>query len=387
MITDPFLLLLVFFGIVLLAVYLESKFVFARKLSPVLIILFVGALASNTGLITDSSPFYKTLVDYTVPFAVCIVLFRVNLGDFVKTGLPLLTAFVIACVGTFVGALAASTALEVFLRGILGGESWKLAGPFTGTYIGGSLNFIAMWNGLGIANQDLFAAANAVDNLTLFPLFAIWIFVPDLLERFYPVAKVWRERGVEPEEKVEAKKVTSFNMLHIVTLIFLALAIMAVSEWLNVEFFSNVIPQLPTILIITTIALVLAQFRFVTRLEGAMELGNLSFYLFFCAVGAMMNILKAVLLSPVLFVYVMIMIVVHMVIVYGVGRLLRLDIKILTIASSATKSGPPTVLALANVKGWKTLALPGVALGLLGYAVGNYAGFAAAYVVRWLVGA
>jgi uncharacterized membrane protein len=387
MIADPFLLLLVFFGIVLLAVFLDNKFVIARKLSPVLIILFVGALVSNVGLITDSSPFYDRLVGYTVPFAVCIVLFRVNLGDFKRTGLPLLVAFFIACVGTFVGALAASLALETFLRDILGGASWKLAGPFTGTYIGGSLNFIALWEGLGIGSKDLFAAANAVDNLTLFPLFAIWIFLPDLLERFYPVAKVWKESGVGPAEKAEAKKVTSFNMLHIVTLIFLALVIMAVSEWLNVQFFSRIIPQLPTILIITTFALILAQLKFVARLEGAMELGNLSFYLFFCAVGAMMNIAKAVLLSPVLFVYVAIMIVVHMVIVYGVGRLLRLDIKILTIASSATKSGPPTVLALANVKGWKTLALPGIALGLLGYAVGNYAGFAAAYVVKWIIGA
>jgi hypothetical protein len=33
--------------------------------------------------------------------------------------------------------------------------------------------------------------------------------------------------------------------------------------------------------------------------------------------------------------------------------LLRLDIRILTIASCAAKAGPPTVVALANVHGWK----------------------------------
>jgi uncharacterized membrane protein len=103
-------------------------------------------------------------------------------------------------------------------------------------------------------------------------------------------------------------------------------------------------------------------------------------------VGAMINLYKAVTLSPILFLYVMVIMAVHMIIVFGIGRLCRLDIKILTIASAATKSGPPTILALANVKGWPSLVLPGIAIGLLGYAVGNYLGFAAAYVMRFLLG-
>ena len=100
----------------------------------------------------------------------------------------------------------------------------------------------------------------------------------------------------------------------------------------------------------------------------------------------MINLHKAITLSPILFLYVMVIMAVHMIIVYGVGRMCGLDIKILTIASAATKSGPPTILALANVKGWKSLVLPGIAVGLLGYAVGNYFGIAAAYVMKFLLG-
>ena len=100
----------------------------------------------------------------------------------------------------------------------------------------------------------------------------------------------------------------------------------------------------------------------------------------------MINVKKAIILSPILFIYVMVMIVVHMVGVYGIGRLFRLDIRVLTIASVASKAGPPAVVALANVHGWKTLVLPGVAMGLLGYAVGNYLGFAAAFMMRALLG-
>ena len=144
--------------------------------------------------------------------------------------------------------------------------------------------------------------------------------------------------------------------------------------------------NIPSILILTTLALILAQFRFIGRLQGAFELGNLSFYLFFCAVGAMINVKMAIVLSPILFIYVMIMVVVHLVSVYGIGRLFRLDIRVLTIASAAAKTGPPSVVALANVHGWKHLVLPGVAMGLLGYAVGNYLGFAAAYAMKAILG-
>ena len=68
------------------------------------------------------------------------------------------------------------------------------------------------------------------------------------------------------------------------------------------------------------------------------------------------------------------------------GRPLGLDIRVLTISSAAAKTGPPSVVALANVHGRKTLVLPGVAMGLLGYAVGNYLGFAAAYIMKALLG-
>ena len=104
------------------------------------------------------------------------------------------------------------------------------------------------------------------------------------------------------------------------------------------------------------------------------------------ALGAMIDVERAIVLSPILFSYVMIIVCGHFAFVYGVGRLLRLDIRVLTIASTAVKGGPPTAIAIANAHGWKSLALPGVAIGLLGYAIGNYLGFAAAYLLKLILG-
>jgi uncharacterized membrane protein len=385
-IEDPYQLTAIFLGLVLLSVWLDSRYEWARKISPVVMILFLAGVLSNIGLITDRSPFYDTLAGFTVPFAVCLILFTVNLADLKRAGGPLLAAFALACVGTMFGALVAGLLLDPQLAEILGQETWKLAGPFTGTYTGGSLNFFAMWQGLEIGKPDLFAAANAVDNLTLFPLFAVWVMVPTWLARGYPVARFWGKAGTDVSVDQQEAIHPELRILDVVALGFAALAIMVTSDLIKGRLIGDLMPSFPTILIVTTLALVVAQFRFVGRLRGAFEIGNLSFYFFFCAVGAMINVKQAIVLSPILFVYVMVMIVTHVVLIYGVGRMLRLDIRILTIASAAAKSGPPSVVALANVHGWKDLVLPGVAMGLLGYAVGNYLGFATAFLMKALLG-
>ena len=59
-----------------------------------------------------------------------------------------------------------------------------------------------------------------------------------------------------------------------------------------------------------------------------------------------------------------------------------MDLAVLTIASVATKAGPALVVPVAKVKGWKHLVLPGIVLGMLGYAVGNYVGYTVAHAVR-----
>jgi uncharacterized membrane protein len=386
MIHDPLQLSAVFLGIVTIAVWLDASFSWARKISPVLMILFLAGVLSNTGVIADSSPFYGAVSGFAVPFAVCLILVTVRLKDLKSVGRPLIVAFALSCVGTMLAALAAGLMLQAPLAKILGDDAWKLAGPFTGTYTGGSLNFFALWDGLEIGDPDLFAAANAVDNLTFFPLFTLWILIPTWLGKRYPISRRWGEIDMEPIAEHEDEGAIELRIPDLATLAFLAVAVMVVSNLIKSWWIAPIMPSLPTILIVTTLALILGQFRFVGRLQGGMEIGTFAFYLFFCAVGAMINVKKAILLSPVLFVYVVVMILIHIVAVYGIGRLLHLDIRILTIASVAAKTGPSSVVAVANAHGWKHLVLPGVAMGLLGYAVGNYLGFAAAYAMKALLG-
>lgn len=390
MIEEPIAVVAVLMAVVFVSVRLTERFAWAARFSTVLWVLALAAVASNSGLIPLDAPVYGGLVGFAVPFAVTLVLMKVSLADVRRAGLAMTVAFAVASLGTVVGVVTASLALEPWLASILGDESWKIAGPYTGTYIGGSLNFFALWAGLEIGNPDLFAAANAVDNLSVFLVFGIWVAAAGMWRTRFPVAERWRpRRDAEPVAGPVAGPAADapprLIVGHVVTLVFAAVAVMALSEWVKVRLLDPVLPGIPSILLVTTFALLLGQLPAIRRLEGGWEIGNLAFYVFFAAVGAMIHILNAIRLAPVLFVYVAIVVAAHMAVVYGAGRLLKLDLGVLTIASAAAKTGPPMVIPLAEQLGWKHLALPGVLMGLLGYAIGNYVGFAVAYLVRALL--
>ena len=279
------------------------------------------------------------------------------------------------------GCLIAGVLLNARLNEILAGQGWKLAGPYIGTYIGGSLNFFSLWSGLEIDSPELFAAANAVDNLTLIPIFIFWVIAPGVLKKWYPETAI----GAAADLKENDNITVNLKLNDGVKLVFVAFVVMAMSNLIKKHFFTAWLPQIPTMLIVTTIALLLAQFKSIKRLQGAKELSSFAFYLFFAAIGAMMDIPKAIFLAPVLFFYVVIVIVSQILFVLLVGRVLKIDLRMLAVASIAAKAGPSTVVAYTNVKDWNDLALPGVAAGLLGYAAGNYAGLAGAYLLKIIV--
>ena len=401
MIQDPLGQLVVLVAVVWVSLALTGRYAWAERFSAVLWILLLAALASNLGLIPTEAPLYGQLIGLAVPLAVSLILFKVDLSDLRTAGRPMIVAFALAALGTVVGVVVASVVTAPWLEPVLGDDSWKIAGPYVGTYVGGSLNFFALWEGLEIGSPDLFAAANAVDNLSILPLYAIWVSVPLWLAGRFPVKAIWRAAEADPDaadanqaaasgDAVAAGGATEepgrFVPSDIAALLLLAFGVIWASGLLKTHVVDEFASGVPEILIVTTLALLLGQIPAVKRLDGAWNLGNLAFYLFFAAIGALINVVNAIVLSPILFVFVLIVIVLHMLVTYGGGRLLGMDLGVLTIASVATKAGPPLVLPMAEQKGWQHLALPGVLVGLLGYAIGNYVGFGAAYLVRALIG-
>ena len=130
MISDPVAVFIVLAGVVYVAVQLDRRVkVFGALGSAMMSILLAMAL-SNAGLLPDRSLTYELRASTGVSVALVLILLSVDLRSVISAGPKMLVAFLIGAVGTAFGAISAALALS----GVVGPETWKLAGQYTGTY-------------------------------------------------------------------------------------------------------------------------------------------------------------------------------------------------------------------------------------------------------------
>ena len=165
-----------------------------------------------------------------------------------------------------------------------------------------------------------------------------------------------------------------------------ALVVIAVGAVWLAGVIADAVPVLPEILWLTTLALIVAQIPAVKSLSGGAMWGNYLILLFLASNGARSVVANIVEVGPAVFYFAVISVSIHGLVIFGLGRAAGIDAPTLAVASQANIGGPASAMALASARGYTDRLLPGVAVGLLGYAVGNYAGFAVAALARVLLG-
>jgi uncharacterized membrane protein len=117
---------------------------------------------------------------------------------------------------------------------------------------------------------------------------------------------------------------------------------------------------------------------------GALHLGTLALNLFFVVIGIGSRVAEILAVGIEVFWFTAAVVLIHGLVTFTAARLVRLDVETTAVASQAAIGGPSTAMALAIARHRPQLALPGLMVGLLGYAVGNYLGLAMAYAVHTL---
>jgi uncharacterized membrane protein len=353
--------------------------------------ILLAMLLSNLGIIPGASPAYDFLSGPGVSAGIVLILLSVDLATVVKAGPRMLAAFAVGAIGTIVG----TTAAAFLLVDAIGPETWKLAGQYTATYTGGGANFAAVGAELETSGE-LFTAGIAADVIVT----AIWMAICLAVPALWPVrSKAGAIPDAVPADPVDAAEaadtaktaeygldrrlfatIGTVSLTDIAGLLAIVLGTLMVSNWLAAR------TPLPAVLWLTTIALILAQARTVRDLRGAAVCGNFLVLLFLASNGASSVIANIVAVGPPIFYFAVITVAIHGLVIFVGGRLVGLDLKTLAIASQANVGGPASAMALASARGYTDRLLPGVAVGLLGYAVGNYLGLAVAAVLRGMIG-
>jgi uncharacterized membrane protein len=373
--SDPFYILGVLCLIIALSEWLSHKRGF-KFLGTAFIVIILAALVSNAGIIPPpaKAPVYDGILTYVAPMAIFLLMLEVRLKSLKKAGIPALTMYLTGSAGSIAGVVAGFYLLRP--DKMLGDNAYALAGMFTGTYVGGSINFNAVALHYGISKEgNLFAASTAADNICT----ALWIIacitLPRILGKLYPRIRTGNGQMTAEEAALlqrQSSDEATLNPLHLSMLAGMGfLALFAAKA------ISKVFPEVPYILTFTSIALLLAQIPFVQRLRGARVLGLAVVYLFLAVIGVFCNIPALVAdgeVALMMLAWITIIILIHGAILYAAGAIFRVDWDIIAIASQANIGGPTTALSNARTLDRNDLQLPAVLIGTLGYAIGTYLG-------------
>ncbi|MGI8819374.1 MAG: DUF819 domain-containing protein [Chthoniobacterales bacterium] len=380
LIADPLYVLALLMGLVAFSEWLCQKRGF-HQLGSALIVILAAAVLANLGLLpssTNAPPLYDGIFGYVAPLAIFFLLLDVRLSELRLAGLPMLLLFGLGAVSTIVGTLGGYWLLAPAGHGIP--QAHAVAGMFTGTYIGGSVNLNAVALHYGVAKDGtLFAAINAADNVITTLWIVATLLLPRLLQRWFP-----RPTGAGQKSNTAVAPATfetheQVSVLGLALLMALGTASLLLAQWC-----SRQLPVLPAVLVLTTIALVFAQIPAIHRLRGARTLGYLAVLLFlavigaYCDLGALLaNGSAAILLLE----WVTLIVGIHALLLFLIGGLWRQDWAVIAIASNANIGGATSAGVLATALGRNELRLPGILVGSLGNALGTYAGI---LVAEWL---
>lgn len=357
-----------------------------KHAGAVLIIIISAAILANLKIIPtahNAPALYDQVFKYAAPLGIFFLLLQVKLKDLKFAGLPMLIIFLVGSAGTIAGVIAGYWFIHPQDHGVEMANG--VAGMYTGTYIGGGANLNAVALEYGVNNNGvLFATVNAVDNIFTTPWMLITIMIPHLLQKIRPHKKI-----IPPELKdISQEQLTELlnpsgikvNLKDISLLLALGFATLFISNETT-----RLFPKIPSILVLTTIALIFAQLSFIHKLSGTKLLGMFFIMIFLAVIGAFCD-LQALLhsgnIAITLLIWVFVILLIHVLILIIVAGIFKVDWDLVFIASNANIGGATSAPVCAASLGRPDLQLPGILVGSVGNAVGTYLGIMVAEFLK-----
>ena len=347
------------------------------RVSGAVITMVVAFLLSNLSIIPPQSPVYDSVWNYLVPLAIPLLLLQVNLRRIIRESGATFIAFLIGAVGSVAGTILAFYVVP------LGKVGWKVAAVFSATYIGGSLNYISAARAVGLPPGDLLSAGVAADSLMSTIFFLILFTLPSIRSLRSTFEPPVRDAAFGRTAHVVMSEVEKGRRIHVPALLsalFLSAGLCTVSFIAEKQlgWAGSAIP------ILTALTLIVATVGrpFTSRLSGSHELGALLMQIFFAAIGASAHIATVLRVGPILFVFAGVLLTVHLIIILVGGKLLRLSLPEILIASNANVGGPTTAAAMAVARRWDYLVVPAILVGTFGYAIATFIAIALGNFLR-----
>ena len=333
----------------------------------------VGIVMGLSGLLPEgSAQIQDILISASIPIAIPLLLFPTRVKDWFNLAGPTLKALV---VGLF------SVVFTVFIGYFIfkpedSENFWKVGALLIGVYTGGTPNLASLQAMLDVS-PETYIVVHSYDMLfgSLYFLFLITIGHRFFL-KFLPAFKLKEgvKVQVEDEEDIFDKIFNKNSFIPLLKVFGLAVLILGVSAGL-----ASLLPQdyfmVTVILSLSTLALAASFIKGVNKIEKSFDLGMYFILVFSVSVASMVNVKDIVSASYDLIFYPGFVIFGSLLLQAIISKFTKTDADTLMITSTALICSPPFVPVVCSAIKNRNILVPGITVGIIGYAIGNYLGF------------
>lgn len=370
------LALIYLFGIPFLLLKMAERWPVINKVSPMVILYIIGLLVGNIEIVGETAfKVCENISNIAMLIAIPLMLLCCNFqlksakSMFAAFGVGMLSILTVTVAGFFLFQSQATAA------GLTDTEFAKVGAVMVGIYTGGIPNLAPVSKAVDLP-QHLFLLVSGHDLVVTSIYLLVIVFLGRRIVQLFFPKKVESHNEIKdvPDEEVGKNKSLKQIVANRGIGILVAIVIVAISYALSLVIpLDNSIAVI--IITITTLSILLSFWKPVKRLEGTFETGLYFVYVFCLAVATMVNV-HDLEFSKHLFIlyYIAFAVFGSLLLQILFSRIFKLDGDLMLASSIALINSPPFVPMVAAVLKNKDIILPGIAIGLLGYAVGNYLG-------------
>ena len=354
------------------------RYSFLGKIGPVLLLYAIGIIIGNIGLMPGQMPAVQEILSNAmVPLAIPLMLFscRFRMSGARSQILALVTGLVSVTAAVIIGYL-------IFGKDIP--EGAKVGGMLTGVYTGGTINLAALKTMLGV-DEETYILMNSYDILVSFLylsfLLAIGIklfrsFLPNEAGSFTKNDAEAIQAEIDKENENPYKGLfTREGMAQAGKMLGLTLLIVGASAGVALILPESMFMTI-FILMLTTLGIAFSFVRKVRETKYSYDIGMYFIYIFCIVVASMADLSKLDFVGGIgLLGYLLVAVFGSLLLQVIFAKILKIDSDMMVISSVTFINSPPFVPMMAAAMKNKDVLIPGLTIGVIGYAVGNYLGF------------
>lgn len=373
----------------LLILYLTYKSALLRKVGSIIIAYVIGCALGMTGLIPDTTEIHETqtlIASVAIPLAIPLLLFSADLKAWARLAPTFMKS-------TLFGLLGCAIAVTIgfFLYGQHDSALFsKIGGMLTGLYTGGNANLASLKIALGVDNATYILVSAYSTVMSAIYLFVVIIAGKKTLRFLLPDFnddKTIEDTTIQIENHdtelffglFRKDNLKSLGLSLLLTIVILALGA-GVAYLFPKDVFQSVF-----ILSISLFSILASLHPKVRSLKRTFEAGTFFILIFSVAVASQVSLKTLTDVDPNLFMFTFVATIGTLLFHVLLSALFRIDTDTTLTTSISLICSPPFAPVMGSALGNKAVIGPGIAVGLFGYAIGTYFGFAIARLLPVLV--